>query len=309
MNSSIFKVKPNTKKTKVRYHLGALFAVIAWGLSFVSTKILMENGLSALEAYVYRFLIAYIILLCLFHKRLWCDSRHDEFVFMMCGILSGSVYFMLENTAMSYTLVANVSLLTSTSPLITTLLVGYIYKAEKITGGTIAGSLVALVGVAFVIFNASFNLQVNPIGDFLALLASFCWAIYSILLKRLASHYDIWFVTRKVFFYGILTSVPFFAFYPQFCGLEVLARPMVWGNIAFLALYPSLIAFVLWGVVNKALGSVTAGNYMYVQPIVTLVGAAILLNEGITVIGCLGCFLILFGLWLGDKLTKKNASR
>lgn len=298
-------IRKFTPKAKIWYHIGAFMAVTAWGLSFVSTKVLLDAGLSALEAYVYRFLIAYLILLAAFHKRLFCHSWHDEFMFLLCGMLSGSFYFMLENTGLEYTLVSNVSLLTSTSPLITTLLIGFIFKADKIKYGTIIGSLVALIGVGFVIFNTSFNLQVNPLGDCLALLAALCWAIYSILLKRLTSHYDVWFITRKTFFYGIISALPFLALNPHFVGWSALEQPVVFGNIAFLALYPSLVAFILWAQCNKGLGAVTAGNYMYLQPVITLIASAILLHEGITIIGCTGCVLILCGLWLGDRLTKK----
>ncbi len=292
------------------YHIGASFAVIAWGLSFVSTKILLDAGLSTLEAYVYRFIIAYLIILAIFHKRLWSHSLRDEMMFLLCGMLSGSVYFMLENTGLEYTLVSNVSLLTSTSPLLTTLLVGILYKGERITGGTILGSIVALTGVACVIFNTSFSgFQVNPLGDCLALLASLCWALYAILLRRLTAHYSVWFITRKTFFYGLLSALPFLAMEPHFVGFKVLAEPAVWGNIIFLALYASLIAFILWAQANKGLGSVKAGNYMYFQPVITLIASAILLGEAITVVGVTGCALIIAGVWMGDWLTRRNAAK
>lgn len=303
------KIKATGGKAKLWCHLGALFAVIAWGLSFVSTKVLLDAGLSTIEAYIYRFIIAYIIILAAFHKHIRSHSLVDEMLFALCGMLSGSIYFILENTGLEYTLVSNVSLLTSTSPLITTLLVGIIYKGERITGGTLFGSFVAMTGVACVIFNASFNLEVNPLGDMLALLASVCWAIYSIVLRRLTSHYDVWFVTRKTFFYGVVTALPFLFIDPSFAGWSVLCRTEVWGNIVFLALYASLIAYVLWAQANKGLGSVKAGNYMYFQPIITLVASAIMLGEAITVVGSTGCVLIIAGVWLGDYLTRRHAAR
>ncbi len=303
------KAKLTSGKTKIWFHVGALLAVTAWGLSFVSTKVLLDAGLSTVEAYLYRFIIAYFIILALSHKNIRSFSWGDEIMFMLCGMLSGSIYFILENTGLEYTLVTNVSLLTSTSPLITTILVGLIYKGERITGGTLLGSLVALGGVACVIFNASFNLEVNPLGDMLALLASVCWAIYSILLRRLTSNYDVWFVTRKTFFYGIVTALPFLLMEPHFAGWEVLSQTAVWGNITFLAIYASLIAYVLWAQANKGLGSVKAGNYMYFQPVITLVASAILINERITIVGSPGCLLIIAGVWLGDYLTRRQAAK
>ncbi len=297
------------KSSVLIYHIGAMLSVIAWGISFVSTKVLLDAGLSSVEAYLYRFIIAYLILLAFVHKQIRANTRLDEGLFALCGMLSGSIYFILENTGLEYTLVTNVSLLTSTSPLITTLLVGMIYKRESINGGTLLGSLIALAGVVCVIFNASFNLEVNPLGDVLALLAAVSWAIYSIILRRLTSHYDVWFITRKTFFYGVVSALPFLIMQPHFCGWHVLAETAVWGNIVFLALYASLIGYVLWAFANKGLGAVKAGNYMYFQPVITLIASAILIDETITIVGCTGCILIILGVWLGDYLTRKRAGR
>ena len=133
-------------------HIGAMAAVAMWGLSFVSTKVIMEEGhLSPTEAYIYRFIIAYLIILFIAHKRLFCDNWRDEGLMALVGICAGSIYFIAENTALQYTLTANVSLLTSTSPLITVLLVALIYRNEKLGAGLITGSCVAFVGVACVI--------------------------------------------------------------------------------------------------------------------------------------------------------------
>ena len=131
------------------YHIGAILTITAWGVSFVSTKVLLDHGLQPTEVYVYRTLLAYILILCVCHKRIFSNSLRDELLFVACGLCAGSLYFIAENTALEYTLVSNVSLIVTLSPLITTLLVGAIYKSEKPGKGVLAGSLVALFGVGF----------------------------------------------------------------------------------------------------------------------------------------------------------------
>lgn len=289
-------------------HILAVIAVGMWGYSFVSTKVLLENALGPTQIYVCRFIIAYIVMLFLSRKRFYSGSLMDEFLFCVCGLLSGSLYFIAENNALEYTLATNVALLTSLSPLITVLLVACIYKNEKISAGTWIGSGIAVIGVACVVFNSSTDVSIRPLGDFLSILAALSWSIYSLILKKLNAVYDIWFITRKTFFYGLLTAVPFLLVGdPDSVDIFTkLANPQVWGNLLFLGLGASTAAFLIWGNTVKRLGAITANNYMYLQPIVTLVVSAIVIHEKVSFIGITGIILILGGLWLGDYLTRMN---
>lgn len=289
-------------------HFLAAVAVAMWGYSFVSTKVLLENGLGPTQIYVCRFIIAYIVVLCISHKRLFCRSMVDESLILVCGLLSGSLYFIAENTALEYTLATNVALLTSLSPLLTVLLVACIYKSEKISSGTWIGTAIAVVGVACVVFNSSTDVQIRPLGDFLSLLAALSWSIYSLILKKLNAFYDVWFITRKTFFYGLLTALPFLVFGDAggVSTFSVLGRSAVWGNLLFLGLGASTAAFLIWGNTVKRLGAITANNYMYVQPIVTMIVSTIVLHERVSFVGVTGIVLILGGLWLGDYLTRLN---
>jgi drug/metabolite transporter (DMT)-like permease len=288
------------------FHVGALIAVTAWGASFISTKVLLNNGLTAVEIYLLRFILAYLFTLIICPKPLFSNSLRDEVMFMLCGVCGGSVYFIAENIAVTYTLVSNVSLIVTLSPLITTILVAVLYKSEKISRGVVIGSLIALLGVACVIFNSSMNLQVNPLGDMLALLAAVCWAIYSVILRPLSGIYSTWFVSRKTFFYGVVTALPFLFLDSSHLAFSTLLRPEVAGNLLFLGLFASLIAYLLWGSAIKHLGAVKSGNYLYFSPIVTLILSAWLLGEHISLFGYTGCALILGGVIACEKLGKRK---
>ncbi|MDE5811090.1 MAG: DMT family transporter, partial [Muribaculaceae bacterium] len=170
------------------------------------------------------------------------------------------------------------------------------------------GSLIALVGVACIIFKNGFNLKVMPLGDLLALSAAFSWAIYSVVLRKVNANYSAMFITRKTFFYGLLTALPFLAAEPEICPVDVLMRPIVASNILFLGLTASLIAYLIWAQTVKKLGAVKASNYLYFQPIVTMIFSAIVFdNDPITIIGCAGCALIIGGIWLGDYMSRRNS--
>lgn len=293
--------------------LPGFIAVLFWGLSFVSTSIIMDQGgLSPTEAYIYRFTFAYILIFVfLSHKRLFCANWRDEMLLLVCGMSSGSIYFIAENTALTMTASANVSLLSATSPLVTILIVGLIYKSERPGSGIIIGSIIAFVGVCCVICNSFFSsgeeFHFSPLGDLVAFSTAFTWAIYSLLLRRINPIYDAMFITRKTFFYGIVTALPFLLLQDHVTSpIVIFTRPIVLGNMLFLVLCSSILSFYLWTRTVDTIGAVKANNYMYLQPIITLIGAAILIGEKITILGVIGLIIVLFGLWFGSFLQKRH---
>lgn len=293
-------------RSTLMFHLFALFTVSVWGASFVATSVLLEHGLHAVEIYIYRFIIAYLLILIFTHSRLWANNLRDEALLALCGITSGSIYFIAENTALQYTTTTNVGLLTCISPLMTTLLIGYFYKSERPNKGVYLGSLLALLGVGCVIFNEGFQLNIMPYGDMLALLAALSFAFYSIILRKVNVVYDALFITRKTFFYGIVTALPFLAMEPEICSFSVFTELPVLLNLLFLGAFCSLLGFFLWAKVNDKLGAIKANNYLYFQPVVTLILSYFILSERISIIGYLGCVLILLGLYASDKMATKR---
>lgn len=309
-----FKIYMSDKRPKTAlhsgstliYHLQAILAVSAWGASFISTKVLLQNGLNAVEIYVYRILLAYLLTMCICPRPFRAHSLKDELMFLLCGTCGGSIYFIAENTAMLYTMVSNVALITTLAPLITALIVATLYRTEHLSKGVIIGSFIALAGVGCVIFNSSVVVKVNPVGDLLALGAAICWAVYTVVLRPLNAVYTAWFITRKTFFYGLVTAIPFLIGEGTGITQEVLMQPAVWCNLLFLGIVCSMLAYVLWAQTIKHLGAIKGGNYLYLSPLVTLILSAIVLGERVSLIGYVGCALILAGVILGDKIGRSK---
>lgn len=284
------------------YHLIAILTVGIWGLTFISTKVLIEHGLSPQEIFLLRFLMAYLGIWFISPRRLFADNWKDELWLLWGGVTGGSFYFFTENTALEITLATNVAFIVCTAPLLTTILSLLIYKKEKATAGLVGGSLLALAGVALVVYNGHFILKISPLGDFLTLLAAFSWAFYSLIMKKMSGRYRTTFITRKIFFYGILTILPAFILHPWQFSLSGLWQPAVWMNLLFLGVLASLVCFVVWNIILKQLGTVRASNYIYLNPLFTLIGSAVLLDEQFTVMSLMGAMLILGGVyWAGKR--------
>jgi len=283
------------------YHLIAILTVSIWGLTFIATKVLIGYGLTPQEIFFYRFLIAYAGIWIISPKRLFANRWKDEFWLMAGGIFGGSLYFFTENTALGITQASNVSFLICTAPLLTTILSLLFYKSEKATKGLIGGSLLALAGVGLVVFNGSVILKISPVGDLLTLLAALSWAFYSLIIRKMTRRYPTVFITRKIFFYGVLTILPAFLLHPLQPDLDILLQPIVLSNLLFLAVLASLICYVLWNVVLKQLGTVRASNYIYLNPLVTMVASMMILQEQITLFALIGAGCIVCGVYLAER--------
>ena len=287
---------------QLRYHLCALFIVSAWGTTFVASQLLLDNGVSPRDIFFFRFLLAYIcIWFFSFRQKLFADNWKDELTLVAMGITGGSLYFPLSNMALDMTQSSNVALLTCASPIFIVLVSWLFFKKEKLNRFFWHGTILALVGIALIVFNGVTALQINPLGDALSLFIALSWAFYTILLKRMSERYDTLFLTRKVFFYGVLTLLPFFLFTPLNLDMEILSQPVVWGNLLYLGIVASLMCFFLWSVVVKHLGAVRAANYVYLSPAVTMVAGAIVLSEVITVVAIIGAVLLLIGVALTER--------
>lgn len=312
----------------ITYHIVAFLVVAVWGSTFVFTKLLLLNGLSAAQIFVLRFIIAYCLLMsyslgrsCLKRQKddsfqeneeagnrkkessfkLLADSVRDEILMMGLGVMGGSLYFLTENSAMNYTTTTNTSLIVCLCPLFAALLISAFYKSERLRKIQIAGTLIAAMGVAVVVLNGHFVLHLSPRGDLLALTACLCWAFYSLLMIPAGKCYDTVFITRKVFFYGLVSMIPYFMFRPGWPPAEVILRPDILTNLLFLGCLASMICFVAWNEVLRRLGAMTATNYVYLNPVVTVLFAWLVLSEQITIYFLAGTLLILFGMYLADR--------
>ena len=227
----------------------AFLTVAIWGTTFVWTKLLIINGLSPAQIFTLRFVIAYVLLLgfSLWRGRhkWFSDSWRDELTMLGLGLTGGSMYFLTENESLRFTTATNTSLIVCSCPLFAMLIIALFYKSERFSARQILGSVVALAGMAVVVLNGHFILHLSPLGDTLAFSACLCWALYTLLMKPVMGRYPAMFITRKVFFYGILTILPYYVFVPDMPSLDVLLRPAVMWNLLFLGSVASML-YISW---------------------------------------------------------------
>lgn len=285
---------------KLPGHLAALFCTLVWGTTFISTKVLLRD-FNPIEILFFRFALGFVALWLACPHALRLTERKQEWLFAGAGLAGVTLYFLLENIALTHTFASNVGVIVAVSPFFTALLSFWLLKAEKPGLNFFLGFAAAIAGIGLISFSGSTQLQLNPLGDLLAVLAGLAWSFYSILTRKiLALGYKSLQVTRRCFFYGLLFMLPCLPFMNFHWNLARFGAFVNWSNVVFLGLGASALCFVAWTFAIKRLGAVQSSVYIYLVPVVTVITAALILQEHITWMAALGTALTLAGLVVSE---------
>jgi len=298
------------RKKEIQGHLFSLFTIFIWGTTFISTKILLKV-FTPIEILFIRFVIGYFALLALYPHSLKLKERKQELYFAGAGLCGITLYFLLENIALTYTFASNVGVIISIAPFFTAIFAHLLLAGEKMRAQFFIGFAVAVAGIFLISFNGSSQLKLNPMGDILAVLAAVVWAIYSVLTKKISGyHYHTILVTRRIFFYGLLFMMPVLFVFKFEPDVRQIIKPVNLFNIIFLGFGASAICFVTWNYALKILGAVKTSVYIYMVPVITVITSVLILHETITGTAMLGILLTLAGLFISEiKLPVRHQNK
>ena len=276
----------------------AAIAICVWGSTFIFSKIMLRD-FTPLQIMTMRFVVAYIVLWCLYPKVEKTTFKDNLGIFVL-SLFGNTIYFLFENNALQYTLAANVSIIVASAPIWTAILAHFFSKGEKIRRNTIYGSALAFAGVALVVFNGTIVLKFNPLGDILSLGAALSWAVYSIIVVKYVNRFSSFFLMRRATLCAMIASVPMLIISGQMdMPFECLLQKDTLFSIIFLGVLGSGVSYVLWNMATRILGVIKVNAYIYVNPFVTMITAGIFLGEPVTVMGIIGAVMIIGGVVLG----------
>lgn len=285
-------------------HVTALVTIVIWGTTFISTKILLA-GFTPIEILFFRFLLGLLVLIVIDPKRLKIKDKKQELTFAAAGLCGICLYYLLENIALTYTMASNVGVIISAAPFFTAVLSHVFLKTEeKLKVQFFIGFAVAMTGICLISFNGR-KLELNPMGDILAVAAAFIWAVYSLLTRKISGYgLNIIGTTRKIFTYGIVFMLPFLFVFDFNLDVQRFVKPEYALNLIYLGLGASALCFVTWNHAVKVLGAVRTSVYIYIVPVITVATSVIVLKEEITWIAAIGIGLTLIGLFLSESKFK-----
>ncbi len=291
---------------KTAGHLAALLTIVVWGTTFISTKVLLVD-FQPVEILFFRFIMGYLVLLVASPRRLKTENLRQELTYAAAGLCGICLYYLLENIALTYTLASNVSVIISVAPFFTAILAHILVRSEeRLRVQFFVGFLAAMAGIILISFGSA-KVELNPLGDLLAVLAALVWAIYSLLTRKISSFGNsVILSTRRTFFYGILFMIPALFFFDFHLDLSRFSNVTYLLNILYLGLGASALCFVTWNFAVKALGAVKTSVYIYMIPVITVITSVLILHETLTAFSLLGIVLTLLGLILSEYKPKNK---
>ncbi|MED1738577.1 DMT family transporter [Bacillus swezeyi] len=285
-------------------HLAAVLTILIWGTTFVSTKVLLED-FSPMDILFYRFLLGLIVLIIVHPRFLKVASWRREALFAGAGLCGVTLYFLLENIALTLSYASNVGMIVAVIPMITAVLAHFLLDGERLQPHFFIGFAAAFIGLLLISFNGSAMLHLNPLGDILAAAAALVWAIYAILMKKISTFkYHTIQCTQRIFLYGLLFMIPALFLFDFRFSFSPFTSPVNLLNIIFLGAGASALCFVTWNWSVGVLGAVKTSAYIYMVPVITIAASIIILHEKMTWIALFGGVLTLTGLYISEMKAK-----
>ena len=116
-------------KKEISGHLFALTAILVWGTTFTSTKILLRS-FAPVEILFFRFIIGFTVLFILCPHKISVKNVRQEFIFAAAGFCGITMYFLMENIALLHTTASNAGVIVSLSPFFTGILSFYLVNPD-----------------------------------------------------------------------------------------------------------------------------------------------------------------------------------
>ena len=286
------------KQGTAKGHIAAFVTIFIWGTTFVSTKLLLVDFLPV-EILVIRFVIGYAALWIVYPKKRSDTTQKQELIFAAAGLCGITLYYLLENIALTDTLASNVGVIISVAPFFTAIFSHLFLHSKRPGTRFYLGFVIAMIGICLISFQGGASFAFHPVGDLLALVAAIVWAIYSILTKKIGDFCQNTIqATRRTFFYGLLFMIPAVIFSDVQWEFSKLANPAHLFNLLFLGIGASALCFVTWNYAVKWLGSVKTSVYIYAVPIITVATSVVVLGEQPNAATLFGVIFTLAGLLL-----------
>lgn len=287
-----------------RTSLYLLIPVIFWGLSYIAIKIVLDE-LEPVEMISLRFLLAAPALLSILLFKKIKIFPIKNFFELLVGALLIFIHFWVMAVGMQETTASNTAWILTTAPIFIAIL-GWMVLKEKFALWQSVGLMIAAVGVIVLTANGSFeNLKwLNSRGDFIVLGSCVTWAIYTIWVRKIRGVSNPLLMTFWMTTFAGLIFVPYTFLTSDISKFMSLQTDTII-SLLFLGLFCLAVAFWLWSEGLARQKAAEVGVYLYVEPLITMVGAWIILSEQITIWLVLGAVLITVGVFISEKQGKK----
>ncbi len=284
-------------------HLKALVTVVVWGASFVATKIIVDQIDPVVLVPVRTFGGSVILFALLKRRGQWTGMVHDRRLLgqlVLLAFVGIALHLTIQAIGLSLTTASNTGWMVALTPVFIALL-AWQFLGETYGRFQLLGFFLAMVGALLIVMARTGSLDIFGLpstrGDLLAFSSAITWAVASVLSKRIVGRLPAAVVTVHIMALGCLMTLPLFVAREGWQAFGLLDLEG-WLALAFTILFVSSLAYLFWYDALSTLKASQLGAFLYIEPLVTVALAAIVLDEPLRPLAILGGAAILSGVWL-----------
>ena len=281
-----------------------VFASLFWGLSFISTKVILAEIPPVTIAFLRQFIAAAALLpMIAYSHELPGITRRDLAVICSSGLFGIVLYSVLENNGLQYTTASNASMIVAALPIFT-LISEALFFRQKVSARVVLCLLISMIGVWLVVsVNGRLDFtSARFLGNLLMIGAMICWVAYTSINKKLNNSYP----SIALIFYQSMASI--FLFIP-FVMREVDRWPALadvsaaaLAHLVFLGVFCSALAYVFYVRAVKSLGATISAAFLNLIPVITVVAGYVVLQEDLMGIQLLGMAIIMASIFALNRI-------
>lgn len=288
-------------KSKAALYWKPLFAVVAWGFSFIATKIALEE-LSPFTIIILRLLLSIILLfgIALYSKRDFSFSFKKNYTIIILAAIA-VFHLWIQVTGLQYTSASNTGWIIGTTPVFMAIL-GWLFFKERLSPLNLSGIIICTFGLFLLISKGHFsNIGfLSNKGDFMVLASAFTWSAYSMVNKKITFSYSPLMTTLYLFVTMAVMIMPFNISHQAIQSVIMISTEKLVA-VLFLGIVCSGISYVLWAKSLSEMSSAKVGAFLYIEPFVTVLAASLLLQENITILIVVSGLIISVGVFLVNR--------
>ena len=274
--------------------------MVFWSFSFIWTRVAIQS-FQPMTLITLRLVIASALLFAVstISGKFQRLRKKDVSLFLLLAFFEPFVYYVGETYGLTMVESTLAAVIVSTIPLFTPVL-AFLVLNERIKWVSIAGIIVSLLGVFFVIYEPGGGFSANPWGVALLFLAVFAAICYATTLRKIPTHYS----SLNVIFYqsllGLIYFVPTFLItdYSTIKQLKVSAESLM--ALCMLSVFASVIAFVLFAWAVRKVGVTRTNVFVNLIPVFTAIFSWLILKEQITLLKWFGIAVVVVGLFVSQ---------
>ncbi len=284
----------------------ALLAIIFWGLSFIATKVALRE-VHPFTLLTLRFGIGGLLLLLFqlqkdrqFLKRF---NSKDWLSIVFLALVGVSGHTLLQAYGLLYTTAIHTGWLIAIMPICIAIAARF-YLKEPLTLRRFGGILLGFTGVFLIISRGVFSFSIfgftSAFGDFLVLISALTLTAFTVGGRGFLLRFPSLAAITPIIIFGSFFTFPFTLLKWEWSYLFQLSLA-AWVSLLFLGIFCSGLAYLFWYSALEKKDSSIVGTYLYLEPLVTLLGAYFLLNEEIQWTTLVGGGMILLGVFLASR--------